>query len=113
MLANSMSVSCGIPMMIQYVAIRVAFDCISSMLTLTFLQKSNLWLITLSSCSNTSFVDGQSAPSMANFITLYGVNLSILLWLLPLAIRRMALVTLLLTNLVMALTTPSLAPMTN
>jgi len=34
-------VGCGIPMTIPYVAIQAAFDCISSMLTLTFLQKSN------------------------------------------------------------------------
>ncbi len=50
---------------------------------------------------------------MAKFITLYSVNLAVLLWLLPLAIRRMALVTTLPTNLVMALTKPFLAPMTN
>jgi hypothetical protein len=41
MLANSVSVSGGIPMTIPYVAIHAAFDCISSMLTLTFLRKSN------------------------------------------------------------------------
>jgi hypothetical protein len=46
MLANSVSMSCGIPMTIPYVAIRAAFDCISSMLMLIFLQKSKLWLIT-------------------------------------------------------------------
>ncbi len=112
-LANSVSVSWGIPMMIPYVAIRAAFDCISSMLTLIFLQKLKLWLITSSSCSNTLFVDGQSAPSMADFITSYRVNLLMLLWSLPLAVQRMALVTLLPTNLVMASTTPSLALMTD
>ena len=113
MLANSMSVSCGIPMTIPYVAIHATFNCISFMLTLTFLQKLKLWLITLISCSNTSSVDGWLAQSMATFITLYSVNSLIFLWLLPLAVRKMTLVTLLPTNLVMALTTPSFAPMTN
>jgi hypothetical protein len=61
---------------IPYVAIRATFDCISSMLMLTFLQKSKLWLIISSSCSNTSFLDGQSAPSMANFITSNRVKLA-------------------------------------
>jgi hypothetical protein len=50
---------------------------------------------------------------MANFITLYSVISLMLLWLLLFAVRRMALVTLLPTNLVIASTTLSLAPMTN
>jgi hypothetical protein len=69
MLANSVSVSCGILMTIPYVAICATFDCISSMLMLIFLQKSKLRLITLSSCSNTLFVDGWLVPLMAYFIT--------------------------------------------
>ncbi len=44
--------------MIPYVAILAAFDCISSMLTLTFFQKSKVWLITSNSCSSVSVVDG-------------------------------------------------------
>ena len=60
MLANSVSVSYGIPMTMPYVAICAAFDCISSMLTLTFLQKLKVCFITSSNCSNTSFVDSQS-----------------------------------------------------
>ncbi len=51
--------------------------------------------------------------SMAKFITLYSVNSSMHLWLLPLAVQRMASVMLLPTNLVMASTTPPLMPMTN
>ncbi len=70
MLANSVTVSYGIPMTMPYVAIHAAFDCISSMLMLTFLQKLNVWLITLSNCSNTSFVNGWFAPLIATFITL-------------------------------------------
>ncbi len=54
-----------------------------------------------------------TAPSMADFITSNKVESLMLLWLLPLAVRRMASVTSLLTNLVMASATPSLAPMTN
>ncbi len=113
MLANSMSVSYGIPMTIPYLAICAVFNCISSKLTLTFLQKLKLWLITLSSYSNTLFVDGRLAPSMADFITSNSMKLLMILWSLPLAVRRITLVTLLPTNLVMASTTPSLAPMTN
>ncbi len=112
-LANSVSVSCGIPMTIPYVAICAVFGCISSMLTLTFLQKSKLWLISLSSYSNTLFVDGWLVPLIANFSTSYIVNASMLLWSLPPAILRMALVTSLLANLVIALTAPSLVQMTN
>jgi hypothetical protein len=67
MLANSVSVSCGIPMTMSYLAICAAFDCISSMLTPTFLQRLKLWLITSSSCSNKLFVDGRLAPLMADF----------------------------------------------
>ncbi len=112
MLANSVSVSCGIPMTIPYVAICATFDCISSMLTLIFLQKSRFWLIT-SSCSNKSFVDGWLVPPMADLITSNRVKLLMPLWSPPSAIWRMASVTLLSNNLVMALTTPSLAPMTD
>ncbi len=113
MLANSVSVSCGIPMTIPYVAIHAMFNCISSMLTLTFLQRLKLWLITLSSCSNTLFVDGRSALLMADYITSNSMKSLMLLWSLLLAIRRIPLVMLLPTNIVMALTTPSLVPMTN
>ncbi len=113
MLPNSVSICCRITKMIPYVTIHAAFNCINSMLTLTFLQKPKLWLITLSSCSNTLFVDGRWAPSMVDFITSNKVKFLMLLWSLPLADRKMALATLLPTNLVMALTTPSLAPMTN
>jgi hypothetical protein len=79
MLANSVSVSCGMPMTKPYMATRAAFDCISSILMLTFFQKSNVWLITSSNCSNTSFVVARSAPSIATFITSYSVKLSMLI----------------------------------
>jgi hypothetical protein len=48
-----------------------------------------------------------------NFITSNRVKLLMLLWLLSSAVQRMASVTLLPTSLVMASTTPSLAPMTD
>ncbi len=113
MLANSVSVSCGIPMTMPYVAIRAAFDCIISMFTLTFLRKSKVWLITLSTCSNTSFMDGRSAPLIASFITLKIVKLLMLLWSLPSAVRRMALVMSLPTSFVKASTMPSFTLMTD
>jgi hypothetical protein len=58
-------------------------------LMLIFLQKSKLLLINSSSCTNMLFVDGQSAPMMANFITSYRVISSMFLWSLPLAVQRM------------------------
>ncbi len=69
MLAMSVNVSWGMLIVIPYVAILVAFNCISSMLTLTFFWKSKGWLITSNNCFSTSVVDGQLAPSMAAAIT--------------------------------------------
>ncbi len=101
------------PTTMPYVAICAAFDCITSMLMLTFLQKWKFCLITSISSSNTSFVDGQLAPLMATCNTLKSVKLLMLLWLLPFAVHRMAWVMLQLTSLVIKLATPSLKLMTN
>jgi hypothetical protein len=73
MLARSINVSWGMLIAIPYVAILAAFDCISSMLTLTFFWKSKVWLITSNNCSSTLVVDGQLAPLMAAAITAKGV----------------------------------------
>ncbi len=112
MLAKSVSTSCDMPMTMPYVAIYAALDCKSSMFTLIFLQKSKVWLITLRSCSSTSLINLQSAPSMAACITLKNLKLSMPLWLLPSGVRRMVEVMLLPTFIVMASTAPSFAPMT-
>ena len=40
MLAKSMSMSCGMPMVMPYVAICAAFDCKSSMLMLIFIAQN-------------------------------------------------------------------------
>ncbi len=69
MLAMSVNVSWGMLIAIPYVAILAAFDCISSMLTLTFFWKSKVWLITFNNCSSTLVVDGQLVPSIAAAIT--------------------------------------------
>jgi hypothetical protein len=113
MLAKSVSTSYGTPMLMPYVAVCAAFDCKSSMLMLIFLQKSKVWLITLRSCSSTSFVDGWLAPSMATCITSNSVKSLMLLWSLPLAVCRMASVMSLPTSFVMASTAPYFAPMTD
>ncbi len=69
MLAMSVNMSWGMLIAIPYVAILAAFNCISSMLTLTFFWKSKVRLITSNNCSSTSVVDGQLAPLMADAIT--------------------------------------------
>jgi hypothetical protein len=69
MLAMSVNVSWGMLIAIPYAAILAAFDCISSMLTLTFFQKSKVWLITSNNCSSTPVADGQLVPLMAAAIT--------------------------------------------
>ena len=50
-------------------AILAAFNCISSMLMLTFFQKSKVWSITFKICSSMLVVGRQSAPLMAAAIT--------------------------------------------
>ncbi len=62
MLAMGINVSWRMVIVIPYVTIIAAFNCISSMLTLTFFWKSK-------NCSSTLVVDGQSAPLMAAAIT--------------------------------------------
>jgi hypothetical protein len=69
MFAMSINVSWGMLIAIPYVAILAVFDCISSMLTLIFLGKMKVWLITSNSCSSMLVVDGQLAPLMAAAIT--------------------------------------------
>jgi len=78
---------------------------------LTFSPKSKVWLITSINCSHKSYVDGRLAPLIATYITSKSVKLSILLW--SLSLWPMASVTSLPTSFVMALMTPSCAPMTN
>ena len=80
MLANKVSVNWGMPIIMPYVAIHAAFDCISPMLMPTFFWKSKAWLITSSNCTNMSFADGPPAPLIATFINSKSVKSSMLLW---------------------------------
>jgi len=112
MLANSMSTSCGTPMVMLY-----CHSCIIGLqerhVDADFLVEIEGVIDHLEELFQHVIHQWTVAPSMATCITSNSVKSSTLLWSLPSAVHRMASAMLLLTSFVMAFTAPSFAPMTD